>query len=174
MKHQVTPLFSVPLYKTVLDPLDPMEESWIKNLKFPPQSVGLYDAKNEEPKNAGMQVLNQPQLKNLRQQILKVMNHFVSDVLDIEQDFELTTSWVNKNGKGDHIVQHSHPNAMISGVYHVESDDTSAPIIFNKPIFTPHIAYHFLARHKIMRFCYKIKLMIRGYSCVFSVDKILC
>ena len=33
MKHQVTPLFSVPLYKTVLDPLDPMEESWIKNLK---------------------------------------------------------------------------------------------------------------------------------------------
>jgi uncharacterized protein (TIGR02466 family) len=135
MKHQVTPLFSVPLYKTVLDPLDPMEESWIKNLKFPPQSVGLYDAENEEPKNAGMQVLNQPQLKNLRQQILKVMNHFVSDVLDIEQDFELTTSWVNKNGKGDHIVQHSHPNAMISGVYYVESDDTSAPIIFNKPYF---------------------------------------
>ena len=25
MKHQVTPLFSVPLYKTVLDPLDPMD-----------------------------------------------------------------------------------------------------------------------------------------------------
>jgi hypothetical protein len=39
MKHQVTPLFSVPLYKTVLDPLDPMEESWIKNLKFPPQDA---------------------------------------------------------------------------------------------------------------------------------------
>jgi len=63
------------------------------------------------------------------------MNHFVSDVLDIEQEFELTTSWVNKNGKGDHIIQHSHPNAMISGVYYVESDDTSAPIIFNKPYF---------------------------------------
>ena len=66
MKHQVTPLFSVPLYKTVLDPLDPMEESWIKNLKFPPQSVGLYDAENEEPKNAGMQVLNQPQCPKSR------------------------------------------------------------------------------------------------------------
>jgi uncharacterized protein (TIGR02466 family) len=135
MKHQITPLFSVPLYKTVLNPLDPIEESWIKNLNFPPQSVGLYESENEDPENAGMNVLNQPQVKNFKQQILQAVNHFTSDVLDIEQQFELTTSWVNKYAKEDLNHQHSHPNSMISGVYYIESDDTSAPIIFNKPYF---------------------------------------
>lgn len=134
MQHQVTPLFSVPLYKTNIGTMDPIEKSWVMNLNFPPQSVGLYNS-NEEPKNAGMKVLDQPQIKNLRNKILQAVNHFTNEVLDIEQSFELTTSWVNKYDKDDRNHPHAHPNAMISGVYYIESDETSAPIIFNKPYF---------------------------------------
>ena len=135
MKHQIIPMFSVPLYQTNIPSLDPIEQSWIKNLNFPPQSVGLYEDENEEPINKGMKVLNQPQLKKLRQQITNAIDNFTQDVLDIEQKFELTTSWVNKYSKADLNHQHSHPNSMISGVYYIESDETSSPIIFNKPYF---------------------------------------
>lgn len=134
MDHQTIPLFSVPLYKTNIGVMDSVEKTWLKNLHFPPQSVGLYKS-DEEPKNAGMDVLNQNQIKNLRYKILKAVEHFTNEVLDIEQTFELTTSWVNKYGKEDLNHQHSHPNSMISGVYYIESDETSAPIIFNKPYF---------------------------------------
>jgi uncharacterized protein (TIGR02466 family) len=135
MKHQIIPMFSVPLYQTSIPSLDPIEATWIKNLNFPPQSVGLYDADNEEPINKGMKVLDQPQLKKLRQQIKNAVDNFTQDVLDIEQKFEFTTSWVNKYSKADLNHQHSHPNSMISGVYYIESDETSSPIIFNKPYF---------------------------------------
>ena len=134
MTHQTIPLFSVPLHKTNIGVMDPIEKTWAKNLHFPPQSVGLYNA-DEEPKNAGMKVLDQPQIKKLKHKILESVNHFTREILDIDQTFELTTSWINKYGKQDRNHQHSHPNAMISGVYYIESDETSAPIIFNKPYF---------------------------------------
>ena len=63
MQHQITPLFSVPLYKTNIASLDLIEKTWIKNLDFPPQSVGLYESDNEDAINKGMKVLDQPQLK---------------------------------------------------------------------------------------------------------------
>lgn len=132
MQYQITPLFSVPLYKTNIGTMDPIEKSWVMNLNFPSQSVGLYNS-NEESKNAGMKVLEQPQIKNLKHKILQAVKHFTNEVLDIEENFELTTSWVNKYEKDDLNDKHSHPNAMISGVYYIESDETSAPIIFNKP-----------------------------------------
>ena len=135
MQQRTIPLFSVPLFKTNIASLDPIEKTWIKNLDFPPQSVGLYESDNEDAINKGMKVLDQPQLKNLRQQILKAVNHFTSEILDVEQKFALTTSWVNKYGKADLNHQHSHPNSMISGVYYIESDESSAPIVFNKPYF---------------------------------------
>lgn len=135
MQQKTIPLFSVPLFKTNIASLDPIEKTWIKNLDFPPQSVGLYESDNEDAINKGMKVLDQPQLKNLRQQILKAVNYFTSEILDVEQKFELTTSWVNKYGKADLNHQHSHPNSMISGVYYIESDESSAPIVFNKPYF---------------------------------------
>ena len=40
MQHQMIPLFSVPLYKASIGELDVLQKTWIRELDFPPQSVG--------------------------------------------------------------------------------------------------------------------------------------
>ena len=37
MTYQTIPLFSVPLHKTNIGVMDPIEKTWAKNLHFPPQ-----------------------------------------------------------------------------------------------------------------------------------------
>lgn len=134
MQHQVTPLFSAPIFKTDIGIMDSIEKTWIKSLQFTEQTVGTYSGEeNIVATNKGMKVLEQPQLKKLREQIQKALDFFTDQILDIEERFEITTSWVNRYSKEDLNDKHSHPNSMISGVYYIESDDTSAPIIFEKP-----------------------------------------
>ena len=65
MQHKMIPLFSVPLFKTNIGPLDAIERTWIDSLEYPPKAVARDKSDEHLPMvNRGMHILNSGQLKN--------------------------------------------------------------------------------------------------------------
>lgn len=135
MQYEVTPLFSTPLLKAHIGPLDPMSLTWLKRLEFPNNSVAVYSGEENLPESErGFNLLNQPKLKNLQSLIKKAVDHFVYTICDVtdETDFVLTTSWLNRMNTGSDIALHNHANALVSGVYYPDVGPASNPITFKK------------------------------------------
>ena len=134
MQHKMIPLFSVPLFETNIGNVDSVERAWIDSLEYPDQAVGRDGSDDHLPLgDRGMHILNCGQLKNTKNKIQNAVNYFTKTVMGIEQNFRITTSWINKIPKGDWIQQHSHENSVISGVYYIQTTAECSPIIFNKP-----------------------------------------
>lgn len=146
MNHQVIPLFSVPLFKSNIGKVDPITLAWIKNLNYPPQAVGHDGSDDHLPKHKqGMHILHNKKLRKLKEQIQNCVNYFAHEVLDIEDhiNFEIQASWINKIESGDaDIVKHGHAGSMISGVYYIDSDNTTAPITFEKAYMYPNLFHN--------------------------------
>ena len=134
MQHKMIPLFSVPLFKTNIGPLDSIERTWIDSLEYPDKAVAKDNSDDHmEPVNRGMHILNSGQLKNTKTKIQNALNYFTKTIMGVEQDFRLTTSWINKIPETEWIQQHSHANSVISGVYYIQTTPQCSPIVFNKP-----------------------------------------
>ena len=139
MQHKMIPLFSVPLFKTNIGPLDAIERTWIDSLEYPPKAVARDKSDEHLPMvNRGMHILNSGQLKNTKIKIQNALEYFTKAVMGIEQNFRITTSWINKIPKEDWIQQHSHANSVISGVYYIDvPDDNMGDIVFDDRKVTP-------------------------------------
>lgn len=135
MSFQVTPMFSVPLYRTNLGVLDPIVKSYLLSLEFPHARVGHDGSDDSLPiSDRGMHILDKPQCKLLKKQIQEKINHFVHDILDVVTDinFSISSSWINRHKGSEFIEKHKHPNSMISGVYYVDVSENTAPIYFDR------------------------------------------
>ena len=142
MQHEMIPLFSVPLIKTNIGEMDPVSMAWARGLDYPSQRTGTDHSDDDLPMmNRGMKILDRPQLKDLKYKIQNAINYFVGDVLGIVQNFQITTSWINKTDKTEYIDKHSHPNSIISGVYYISTTPKCAPIIFSKPHLYSNITF---------------------------------
>ena len=142
MQHEMIPLFSVPLIKMNIGEMDQVSRACIRGLYYPSQMTGTDHSDDDLPMmNRGMKILEKPQMKDLRYKIQNALNYFVDDVLGVVQNFQITTSWVNKTSKSEYIDKHSHPNSIISGVYYVDTTKKCAPIIFSKPHMYPNITF---------------------------------
>jgi len=133
--YSVTPLFSIPLLSTNIGSLDPISLAWVKNLEYPKNSSGRdkRDAHLDDSER-GFDIINAPQLKNLKQLIKNVVDYYTYELLDVSTDvsFEFTTSWINRLEYGEKIDVHDHSNSVISGVYYIEVGNDSSPITFLK------------------------------------------
>jgi uncharacterized protein (TIGR02466 family) len=148
MNHQVIPLFSVPLFKSNIGPLDVITMAWVKNLQYPLQAVGHDGTDDHLPQHKqGMHILHNKKLKKLKILIQQSIDYFAHEVLDIEDhiNFEIQASWINKidagAGSAD-IVSHGHAGSMISGVYYIDADSTTAPITFKKAYMYPNLFHN--------------------------------
>ncbi|MDC0002479.1 TIGR02466 family protein [bacterium] len=127
MKYQTTPLFPIPLFLAKIDVLDSAKIKWLESMEMPPEAYA-------HDHTADKYILNQPRLAKLKAQIQEACNVFVKDELKVtdEVEFVLENSWLNRHTQGQHSVSHWHSNAMISGVYYIQTNDTSGDIVFNK------------------------------------------
>lgn len=123
----VTPLFSIPLAQVNIGPLDPITEAYVKNLEYPHEAAGHDHTDNKY-------ILNQPQMKNLKDCIQEQLNYFAHEVLATIDDYnwEIQNSWCNRHGNGEYNTRHWHSNAMISGVYYIDCDSNTGNIVFSK------------------------------------------
>ena len=67
------------------------------------------------------EVLEDERLLRLKTHILTVFNDYVTNHLQIENQFYLTQSWTAINHKGDAHHSHIHPNTVFSCVYYVQA-----------------------------------------------------
>tara|TARA_B100000214_G_C23692844_1_gene501683 strand:+ start:28 stop:657 length:630 start_codon:yes stop_codon:yes gene_type:complete len=76
-------------------------------------------------------VLDLRNYKSIRERILEGLKEYTSNILCIADSvkFYLTQSWLNINPPGTHHHRHIHPNALISGVYYIDVEE-SASITF--------------------------------------------
>jgi len=115
MKHQVTQLFSIPLFYANIGELDKITKTFVKAMDYPDEAAGHDHTKDKT-------VLSLPKLHSLSQQIDDAVQYFIKDVLAVNDDveFKLENSWINKHSKGEYNTLHWHSNAMLSGVYYIE------------------------------------------------------
>jgi uncharacterized protein (TIGR02466 family) len=135
MKHSVTPLFSIPLFQTNIGAMDIQTKAWIMGLEYPPARTGHDHSDDHLDENKrGMSILDKPELTDLKIKIKEAIDFFAHDVLDIDDhiDFKIDASWVNRHTQGEFISRHNHANAMLSGVYYIETTPMTAPIVFEK------------------------------------------
>jgi uncharacterized protein (TIGR02466 family) len=142
--HLITPLFSIPLYKSTIPPLDPITLTKLKNLEWEDPDAfveenerfdvaqATLDATHQE--SADRHVLDRPSLAKLRKNIQDKIDDFVHNVMGVDHkmSWEITTSWVNRTVKGGYGESHYHSNSLISGVLYLEVDDISGKICFHK------------------------------------------
>lgn len=128
MNFKITPLFAVPLYQTKLSSLSEQEKKFIRSLEYKkmPANNGDYTENKF--------VLDSPELSLLKQRILEKAQHYLYEVLRIDEsvEFKIENSWVNRHEKNDFAGTHRHSNSLVSGVYYIDVDNRSGPIIFEK------------------------------------------
>ena len=127
--HTVIPLFSIPLYKSRLQSLDPLMYQKLTNNEW---------EKNEgfvtHVETAERHLLDRAEFKGLKSQIQKHVDHYAYEVIGSQRDisWEITTSWVNRSNNNDYHTSHWHSNSLISGVYYINTNPDSGAIVFHK------------------------------------------
>lgn len=127
MKHNLTPLFPIPLYQSNINRSD-RDLDFIKSQSFSrmPADNGSY--------TENKRILDSKELALLREKIQSHIDYFLHQVLDCDDqlNFEIQNSWVNKHDKDDFAGSHRHSNSIVSGIYYLEVDDQSGAIVFQK------------------------------------------
>jgi len=87
---------------------------------------GIYKQYSENP---GVKIsddhflLNNPEMLRIKNLFDKKIKNYTKEILQIENNFQMTTSWSTLNTKGDIIHDHNHTNTIFSIVYYVKCDN---------------------------------------------------
>ena len=115
---ELIPFHALPIYKISTDlVLTDEEKSVIVDGEF---RKALSKQGNAISKSA--EVLDDEKLVRLKTHILTVFNDYITNHLQIENQFYLTQSWTAINHKGDAHHSHIHPNTVFSCVYYVQAN----------------------------------------------------
>lgn len=72
---------------------------------------------------------NRPYISNLLKEIASAIPPVLKD-LGVSKNLALTNAWININPKNSSNQVHTHPKAILSGVYYVSADEHSGDIVF--------------------------------------------
>lgn len=120
-------LFSTPLYIENIGPLDQFLLSYVRNLEFPDEAAGHLHTSDKY-------ILNHSKFAKLSNIIQSHIDNFAYNILDLQKDvkWEIQNSWINLHRTGEYNSVHWHSNAIMSGVFYIQADDTTGPIRFYK------------------------------------------
>ena len=118
VKPEIIPFHALPIYKESTSfVLNEEEKEVIVDGEF---RKALSKQGNAISKSA--EVLDDEKLVRLKTHILTVFNDYITNHLQIENQFYLTQSWTAINHKGDAHHSHIHPNTVFSCVYYVQAN----------------------------------------------------
>jgi uncharacterized protein (TIGR02466 family) len=127
MNYKVIPLFSTPLYTSVLNTTQE-ELDFIKQVEFKRVPADNGD------QSVNIHILDHPKLVNLKKQIYNHLKNLTTNALCLTTavTFNLQNSWVMRHKKGDWSHEHNHANSIFSGILYIETDEQSGEIVFLK------------------------------------------
>lgn len=121
-------LFSVPIYKGILESLTTDLKDFIKSQEYElmHSGTGHYSSNHK--------FLDLPELKLLKEEVDQHVEIFVREILNIskEQQFYHTTSWALRHCTGNFAKPHFHCNSLISGVFYLNQDEDFGALVFEK------------------------------------------
>jgi len=97
-----------------------------------------YDSFNTKEKSGtytvSKKILERPELSSLKILIQNMYKQYMHEVLGFskEIDFRITTSWVVRLLPNAYARYHFHKNSFFSGVFYLDVDEQTSPIIFYK------------------------------------------
>jgi len=109
----LTPLFSTLTYKS--DKPFEIGDDLFKEIKSLPNTKNLTNKISED-----LNVLNQ--YESLKKYCEKHLNYYCKDVLKINNEIFITSSWFNYTDKNESHHTHNHPNSIISGVIYFNNN----------------------------------------------------
>jgi uncharacterized protein (TIGR02466 family) len=122
--EKVHQLFSVPLYETHF-PVDSSVIDFVKSQEHIRYSYSYMSEGN---------VLACQEMKNVRDFITAKVEYYFYHICGFDEDVkpELTSSWTNIHIKGDWTLRHSHPNAIVSGVWYLSTTDKTGSFLVHR------------------------------------------
>lgn len=140
--YTIYPLFSAPVYGSMIDSLDVKNIDYITNLKF--QRTNNNDANI----SLDSYVLNLPKLKKLKSQVINHINTYAYDVIKAKKNikFKLLNSWALQHLSKDYGRVHNHNNSLFSGVLYIKTSKNCGNIKFyskTTDIFSETIALNY-------------------------------
>ena len=125
INYDLYPLFAVPVLKVNEKyNMSDDERNIIENLEWSDNTNNLIS------KNRNV-LTNINELSGLRSYIIKWLNFYTKDIMKIKDvDFYITQSWFNVTRKTESHHSHTHPNSIVSGVFHL--DDNLSHITFER------------------------------------------
>ena len=126
--YTVESLFPTPLYKSKIDySLSDDDLSVLQGLKYFRRSGFNLSTENTR-------ILDLPNLSKLKVNLEYHLNLFAKEVMNYENSFYITHSWVNINPPGSFHKTHCHVNSIFSGVLYLRIPTNSPLIQFNKAV----------------------------------------
>ena len=108
-----------------------------------------YTQNNDNIKSNDDYVLDDDNLKELKQFCSDSVKEYVKDVVGIEHEMGIQQSWVNVNKPNQSHSEHYHPNSYISGVFYLSSDQNGgAPIIFTSDLIKSNFSVRLMSDQK--------------------------
>jgi uncharacterized protein (TIGR02466 family) len=119
-------VFPTPMYSTTLKTLDYQEV-----IDAVEESGGFHKNDGGNKISANKYILNSPSLSSLFGEVSSHLNQFLSEVMRLKTQFNITQSWVNVNPRGTHHTEHTHRNSVWNCVMFLKDHPT--PMTFRDP-----------------------------------------
>lgn len=128
----ILPLFSQPVFQSKLE-LNNEESNILKTffLNEPYERVNTSIVAMSVSSNK--KILNN--MLFLKNKIKDQFNFIAKDILKIDNEFSMTSSWLTKSEKNQVSDFHVHTNSVFSGVYYPNFNKEISEIVFQKSIF---------------------------------------
>jgi uncharacterized protein (TIGR02466 family) len=138
MKELLIPLASIPLFVAEdFKQLSTTEYSTLINLE-----EKLAGGGGNNFISLNRQLLELDEFKDLKGTLQEALDHYVHDILKIENQFVITDSWSTRNPQNTFHAEHFHGNSIFSGVLYIDIDDGDLELLFD-PLFSKNFQFDY-------------------------------
>jgi uncharacterized protein (TIGR02466 family) len=119
--------FGAPIYHVPSDVVNNQLLEYVNNLEFRqpvPQACA---------QTVNSHVLNEPPFAELKKFIEYHLQEYVTNVMQVKINLQITQSWLNISTKGARHKFHTHPNSIFSGIFYLNFEPNHPPVCFYPP-----------------------------------------
>jgi uncharacterized protein (TIGR02466 family) len=138
MKELLIPLASIPLF--VAEDFKTLSKEEYNALTELPEKIAGGGGDNYISLNR--QLLDLEEFNDLKSSLQQALDHYVHNILKIENKFSITDSWATRNPQNTFHAEHFHGNSIFSGVLYVDVSGGDLELLF-EPAFSKNFQFEY-------------------------------
>jgi len=125
---KVFPIFSKPIYLNNIDYEISKIYPELEKIKW--ECINIDSNEQFSSASLDKKILDKKPYEEIRKHIEEHFKNYVSNILEWDQEFKITTSWLTKTLYDQRANYHNHNNCMYSGVLYLKTPKERAKITF--------------------------------------------